>query len=296
MTTFSIAITYLATYTNPKFLFPWLYLSFLLVFYCFSRRFVNATSAVVFTLLIIVTPELSAFSVFVKTNVIQTAMASGGMLALLVWYRHRELRYFYVSALLLGLNAWTRSEGIEFIGVAMLLLLWVTFKRKSLSWNKLGTYALISMLPFVLWQVYLSHTPDLSAYAAVSIIKTPFWDAQRLGYILKALYQHAFHQQYFGMLFYLLGVAVAVQLIFARMKLHHYIHIGVLLALVGAHVVLLYQFAYSSDKEMLNLLNHSLKRYIFNWIPLSSFVIADSIAVRWIFDQLERFTSAGKLS
>jgi hypothetical protein len=290
MTTLSVAISYLGTFASPKFLFPWLYFSFLLTFYCFLKKFVNGTNAIVFTLLIILTPELSAFSTFVKTNVIQMIYASLGIVSLLIWVEVKQWRYFYLSAILLGLNAWTRSEGIEFMGVGMALVSWHCFKGRKVSGRQLFVYVLLCITPFLSWQLYLSATPALSAYSAVSIIKQLFWDQQRMSSILFALQKLAFHQQYFGLVFYLVVAALLLHIVLARANKREYLYVLLLFTLILLHVGLLYQFEYSTHEEMMRLLNHSLKRYIFNWIPLACFVIANSLVVKWLFNKLEQLT------
>ena len=289
MVSFSIAFSYLSGFVSPKFLFPFIYLSMTLTFYCFTKRFVSATGAIVFTLLLLATPELSAFSSFVKTNVVQAAFSSLGIISLFLWVKNRENRYITLSALLLSINAWTRSEGIEFIGVSILILSFYAMKKK-LAWQQVVKFTVVSLMPFAIWQFYLGMTPELKAYAAVSINKMPFWDSERIGFILKAIKKHMFHQPFFGFITPLFVIALLANLILARKKVYFHFYFMVLLVLITAHLFLLYQFEYSSKQELIMLLNHSLKRYIFNWLPIASFVIANSLAVKWVFDKVHQQT------
>ena len=284
-----LSYAYLFDFSNPKFIFPCVYLSFLLSFYCLTKRVTNDTAAIFFTFLIIVTPEISAFSTFVKTNVIQTAYSSSGIIALFVWRKTRQMNFLYLAAILLGLNGWTRSEGVEFIGISILILCYY-LKTKRLSWLQLIYFSLICLLPFLTWQVYLSVTPEIAEYAAVNIIKTPFWEHEKASLILNAHIGFFMHLQYFGYIFKLLLVSSGLQILFARSKKQEYFHIAVLVILIFTHIILLYQLEYPSVGNMKFLLNHSLKRYIFNWIPISSFVIATSISFTWLFNKIERFT------
>jgi len=286
LTHLMIAYSYLAGFYDPKIFFTLTYVSFILAFYAFTRRFVNRTGSMIIVLLMIMTPELTAFSTFCKTNILQMLFSSLGILVFFRWMSERKLPLLYLAAVLVGFGAWVRSEGVEFVLIPGLFLFYETI-RGQLKWNQLIGYGVIGLVPFLFWQIFLSATPELGHYQQVEVEKSIFWDAEKLYMIIGYLQNHLASVQYYGLASYFLILLLVINLLFFKRAHNHQFGL-ILLGLVIMHVFLLYQLHYKGD-NMEWLLKYSLKRYIFNWIPLIYFFIGTSFGFQWLTRKLESF-------
>lgn len=286
-----IAFSYLAGFEEPKWIFALNFISLTGVFYAFSRRFINRTGVSILLLMFVITPEMTAFASFCKTNLVQTNYALAGTLVLLVAFQTRNVKLMYCSTFLLAFNAWVRSEGIEFIGIGALLIAWAAWKGHW-KWKHLGGYMGIGLLPFLIWQLYLGSHPDLAHYQQVSIEKSLFWDGDKYTLIATHFSGHLRSLQLFGITFWAVLPFLVINVIFYKKAKNHLVFIGLILAIL-LHFFLLYQLHYKTN-NMEWLLNYSLKRYVFNYVPLAYLFIGTSFGFQWVCNKLDSVLAFSK--
>ncbi len=284
-----LAITYFFKFgfVKSKLLFASLLASFVFAFYAVVRHYFDRTAAAVWTLFMVMTPEMMAFAALTKTNVVQMIYASSGFIYLFLFLRRERIGFLYLGALLLALNAWTRSEGIEFLfigGVALVYYAW----RKGLPWRRVFEYSAICVTPFLCWQLFLQVNHEhFDHVIQVSLIKYPFWDGDKFYKIWAYFKGHMQNTQYYGIVFYVFLTAVALNLLFYFRKREHLMLLMITGVLVS-HFILLYQFDYLGN-NMVHLLKHSLKRYYFNFIPLIVFYIGATPFIQQFFQYYRKF-------
>ena len=127
----SYAFVYLLGAETSKLIPALIYLFFLIAFYGSLHRVIGKTGAAITTFFMMITPEMIGFSSLSATNVIHAVSASLGIIYLALWFRKRETKDLYLGSLLLGINIWTRTDGIVFIAAALLAVLIDCIKNKQ---------------------------------------------------------------------------------------------------------------------------------------------------------------------
>lgn len=131
-TSLSHAIIYLSGGTNPQFLYSLMFSSFVLVFYCLLRQYINRTQSLVVTLILSTTPAIFDHSTFSYTNLPYSIFLSLGSIYLFIWFsKYKGSGYLVLSAILTGLSTWTRStEPFWAINIIFLFILLIyKFKK-----------------------------------------------------------------------------------------------------------------------------------------------------------------------
>ena len=284
----SYAFVYLFGTETSKIIPGLMYAFFLFAFYSISKRAINRTGAAIITFFVLITPEMLAWSSLSMTNIIHAIYASLGVVYLAVWFRKRERRDLYLSAILLAINVWTRREGMAFIGGAFCVLfidVWITKKYKDYLF-----FALISLSTIVIWTAF---TKFFGFYSEdVAIIK-PFWDSAKAGTIWEYTLMLFKSTQYYGLSFIVFVAGFVCNLWFIIKKRDNiYLLIIMLLAIV-LYSILLYHIEYKFD-SLENVLLYSAKRFMFCFIPLLWFYVASNHSVLWVLNKIELFLSVRK--
>ena len=140
---FCNSLCYLKGMDTPKIINTLLYLSWVPLFYLLLRRLVNATNAIVFTLLTVAIPEMFAHASFSLTNLPCAIYACSAVFAFVIWYEKKLEHFFYLSVLLMCFAIWTRSDVVMFIAATLAFLAWYTFRTKT------SKHLLMYLLPLV---------------------------------------------------------------------------------------------------------------------------------------------------
>ena len=173
----SYAFVYLLGAETSKLIPALIYLFFLIAFYGSLHRVIGKTGAATTTFFMMITPEMIGFSSLSATNVIHAVSASLGIIYLALWFRKRETKDLYLGSLLLGINIWTRTDGIVFIAAALLAVLIDCIKNKH--WKSILPVT-ASLIPALLWVIFMK----ISHFYAESIaIVRPYWDVEKAGII-----------------------------------------------------------------------------------------------------------------
>ncbi|MES2620285.1 MAG: glycosyltransferase family 39 protein, partial [Bacteroidota bacterium] len=137
----------------PKIITTLFFLSTLLVFFDVTRRFIGATGASLFTLLLMITPEYFSHAALALGNLPTTAYVCAGALCTIAWLEKREEKFFWLGAILMGFAVWVRGDTIVFTAAA-LLVMGIDFLRTK-DWKKTVIYGAIVTAPFIIWALYL---------------------------------------------------------------------------------------------------------------------------------------------
>lgn len=279
----SYAYVYMLGAETSKIINALFFVSFIPAFYGVLSRFATHTLTVLTTLFMTVTPEMLAFSSLSGTNYIHAIYASLGILFFVSWYYKKISSFLWLSALLLALNNWTRSEGVVFIGATCCVLLWYAIKEKQ--YKKLLVFTAICVFPILFWTLFLktTHIGDVQAF-----IMKPFWDAEKAVTISKEVWILFNKVVYYGFTFILFFFVFLSNLWNIFKKRDQVITLLLIFLAIIFYSILIYQVDYIWD-TLKNVLLYSYKRFLFAFVPLLWFYIAANKNMKWIFEKIDNF-------
>lgn len=187
MVQLSYAFVYLLGAETSKLIPALIYLSFLIAFYGCMKRVINKTGSAIAVFFMMITPEMFAFSSLSATNVIHAVSASLGIIYIAIWFKYREKKDLYLGALSLGLNIWTRTDGIVFILAALFVITIDAIIKKT--W-KSPIPVLFSFIPALLWILFEKLA---NLYAESIAILHPYWGCGQSRYHL-AIHETTFYE------------------------------------------------------------------------------------------------------
>jgi len=272
MTQLSYAFVYLLGAETSKPVPAWMYLFFLVVFYGALKRVSGHTCAAVATFFTLVTPEMIAFSSLSATNVIHAVSASLGIIYIALWVRFRFSKDLLLGSLLLGLNVWTRTDGIVFVLAAWVVVGFVSFKDRQ--WYK-PVPPLCALVPALFWMLFCK----LSHFYAESIVITHFfWDADKVATIWAGITSLCTDRHFYGISFLFFVFSLVCNGWFVVRKKDNLPLLGMMLMALACYMAMLYQIDYKWD-SIHHVLAYSAKRFLFCFIPPVWF---HSMSNRWI--------------
>lgn len=261
-----------------------MFMSLLVAFYGATRRVSGRTAAAVCTFIMMVTPEMIAFSSMSATNVIHAFSASMGVIYVALWLKYKSRRDLYMASVLLGMNIWTRTDGIVFI-LASSAVVFVEAVRHR-DWHSLIPMA-CSVLPAVVWVLYckLFHL-----YSESIAILSVYWDPVKSGVIwngLKALFTDTV---FYGWTFAAL-LLVSMVNIWNIIKTRDNVPLLCIFLLSAIlYGIALYQVDYKWD-SISNVLAYSAKRFLFCFVPIAWYISFTDKWVVGVFGKLDRLLS-----
>lgn len=153
LTSLAHTIIYIAGGRYPQFLYSLYYLSLGLTFYGFLREFVSRKIGLFATLILLIAQPLFYHSMLSLTNLPFSVYLSLGAICVFLWNKKREVGYLILTALLVGLSTWTRSN--EPFWAAILLIVFIV----SIYHKKIWETVLFSLFFFPIreaWKVFQS--------------------------------------------------------------------------------------------------------------------------------------------
>ena len=242
-----------------------LFLSLLIGFYAVMTRCIGKTGAALATLFLLLTPQLLAFSSLSSTNIMHAVFASLGTIYGLLWLKSRQQGDLALSALLLGANCWTRSEGILFVVALGVPLVIDSIKRTS--YKHVLVWSVIALAPFIGWTVF-QWIFDLRTESI--LITHPFWDGEKMELIWKHIFNHFANTFYYGWTFWFVVVSFVLNGWFLIKEKDNLTPLLVLAGSIFLYGMMLYHINFVWD-TIDNVLTHSTKRFIFCFVPIAWF-------------------------
>lgn len=278
MVQLSYAFVYILGAETSKLVPALTYLFFLIAFYACMKRVTTKTGAAIATFFMMITPEMLAFSTLSATNVIHAASASLGIIYISIWFKHRDRKDLYIGSLLLGLNIWTRTDGIVFI-LAVLLAVCIDVNKRG-TWKNLLP-VLLSLSPALLWMVFKKAS---NMYTDSIAILHPFYDAEKAVTIWEYMKSHYANTLYYGWTFIALLISLALNIKNLSKKGDNLPLLVMMVTASVLYMIALYQIDYKWD-TIHNVLAYSAKRFLFCFVPMAWFY---SISNQWVQQALKK--------
>lgn len=306
----SFAYVYIFGAIIPKIATTLFFLSLLTSFYGLLRRYVDSTAASLFTLLLMITPELFSHAALSLGNLPTTAYVGPAALATILWLDKRDQKYFWIGAILMAFVIWVRSDTVVFTAAA-LLIVGVDFLRNK-NWKQLLAYGTFAVAPFLIWTLYvkvkLASTQGARLNTAIGIngerlsLMGNYVKAFLFGGQYQATLPNGIHSQgidggqLFGIVFILFVIILLVNLAFifkTGIKEYFNKNFSVLAFTLGSFFLYFLVFYLIDEKAqnspMYSLMESSFKRGLFCFVPLALFYCAASPASSWLFERIEKF-------
>ncbi len=283
LTQLSYAYVYMLGAKLSKIVNVLFFISLALAFYGITSRFASHTLTALVSFFMLLTPEMLGFSSMSGTNFIHAVYASLGILYFIAWYYKKIPAFLWLSAVLLVLNNWTRSEGMAFIGAACCLLLWHSLRTKS--YKQLIYFSAACLLPFIFWTIFLKINDMQSVQ--VFIFK-PFWDGEKMSLIFREVWALFNSSLFYGLTFVLFLIVLLSNAWNMYKKGDQLVLLAAILLALVFYTIMVYQIDYLWD-SLLNVLQYSYKRFLFSFVPLLWFYIAANQNVRRLFEKIDRF-------
>jgi len=280
----NFAYAYLIGFDAPNVMIVLHFVAFLLVFYSFISKISGHMAAAFFTLLCMVTPEFFSHAAMALTNLPNGIHTGLMMISLFLFFQSKEKRYAVVSMCLGFANTLTRTDALIFslVGVGFMLIYSVLKK----DWLVTICYAVVSVLPFLIWNQYLANVLHAESSAGY-FVKHLFFDADKIAQIGTYLHQYMIADAgFYGISFFLFFIMLVANLIWWKQETNLFLLIA--LAAWFGYTFLYYQMDNTVIDSLDVLMKASYKRGLFNFIPLLWFYIACSKLSTLAFGRIEK--------
>jgi hypothetical protein len=300
----SLAYVYIFGAMMGKIVTTLFFLSLLTTFYSLLRNYLSAWASALFTLLLMITPELFSHAALSLDNLPTTAYVGPGALATFVWLDKRDNKYLWLGAILTAFGIWIRSDTIVFTA-ASLLIVGIDFLRRR-NFKDALAYAAIIVTPFLIWTLYLKFK--------IAQVQTARFDlgigynAERMHTVSSYLKAFIFGGEYgridggqlYGIVFLFFFLTIFINLVLIYWAGTKKILTDKMYPLIFFFTALfLYTavFYFISEKaqgeKISGLMESSFKRGLFCFIPVALFYTATSYGPKWLLDRVEKFRTAG---
>lgn len=274
----SYAYVYLFGAMASKIVNALMYLSFLGIFYSLLKRMTTHTAAAIFTFMMLITPEMLAFSALSGINLLHTVYAASGLLLVVLWFDKKDEKLLILSAILLSMNCFTRNEGIVFSGMASLLVFY-RFLKRDIDWKKSLVFLVTAFFGFIYWTIFLKANQIHSG--SDLIITKLFWDGDKLATMYRELKPLYLNTQYYGLSVVVFGLMLLGNLWNLFRKGDQVALVVATLGVMLLYTLIIYQINYVWD-SIENVLRYSYKRFFFAFIPLMWFYVATNGITMWL--------------
>ena len=259
-----------------KILFPLYFLAILAGLYFAVRRFAGRTYALLFTFLLASIPQFSAYGTNGYLDIPLAYYVFFGAIFLFKWFEDTaNVRFLRSSAVMTGLAAWTKNEGLIYGGISILLILiFFLFEQKgpalkaARSLSFYGGVVLALSLP---WHWVKTSAHIINSDVAVAAL-TPLGIAKQLYKVGPIVYE--FQKQFFGpkkwnILWFVILFASIVNYKKVFTPSQRYISIFLVLAVSG------YIFFYLVSHVEINFfLSRTWSRFLLHFLPVAVYWLA----------------------
>ena len=296
----SFAYVYIFGAETPKIITTLFFISLLTTFYSSVKNYVGSTAAMLFTFVLMLSPELFSHAALSLGNMPTTAYVCAGALATTTWLDKRDTKYFWLGAMMMAFVIWIRTDTVVFTAAALLIVAIDFLKTKD--WKKTLVYGTIVVTPFILWSLYLKMKIGTSTGNKFDL--GIGYNSERmdlmLGYVKVFLFggqKGAIDGgQLYGLAFWIFFLMLLVNLILIYKE-------GVKEILKDKMNVLIFFFVsfamyftlfYLIDEKVQmapisSLMESSFKRGMFCFIPLALFYASTNKAATWFWGKVENF-------
>ena len=277
------AYVYMLGAATSKIINALMFLSIIFIFYGVLSRFATHLLTALTTLFMIVTPEMLGFSSMSGINFTHALFASLGIIYFVAWYYKKDNSFLWLSAGLLMLNIWTRSEGPAFAAATCCILLWYSIKNKH--YKPFITYSALCIFPFIFFALFLK---IYNMNSESVLITKLFWDKAKLTAILTEEWNLLNNSTYYGVTFVACFFVFLSNLWHIYKRKDHVITLLLLLFVILLCTTLIYQLQLIWD-SLEAIMRYSYKRLMFAFVPIAWFYMAVNYNVAWLFEKADKF-------
>ena len=259
-----------------------MFLSLITVFYIGLRQEIHPILAGFLTVMLITIPELYAYTFLLQTDFPNAVFVSLSVIYAYQFIKKKEWSYFWVSSILFGFGAWSRSETIVFTAITSLLIFLYIYKDKNFNPYKMtAIFFLIGFVFFGLWNLY--YLPEVLNYAPESYFKFGFWDSERLSIIWNGMLGILTETTYWGYVFYFFIFTAIINIIFLKDRNNLFILLWITLIFFG-FLILLYHLQLNLNANI----NYTFRRGSFKLWPIMIYYAGTSYLFKKISGIIEK--------
>lgn len=253
---------YLLGFNFPRFMYSLIYICFAAVFYSLLKLSTSRLNSLIFTLMLMISPQIFGHSYFDYTNMPYTAYFFISTAFLFLFTTNKKNSHLILSALFMGVATWIRSTDPFWIVNIVVLLVWCLFNKKPLP---MIVY-LIFFLPIQQsWNIFLTQMSQ--TVSTQSIIASSFLIIFRKFDVARLIQIVTFVLDIVGPSLYLYFLLVVITLV---SKIKSITKFGYLNLILLGNVSLLFvgSYVFSFIWPGWSLIGESLGRMSFVFVPL----------------------------
>lgn len=281
----SLSYSFLLGFESSKIIPTLFFISFAIAFFGFTWTASSVTISSIVTLFALVTPEMLAQSAINTTSVPQASIAALGIMSLMNWQYSKDKGYFWLAILLLAANGFIRSEGIIYIGLAFIAV--AVLSLQSRDYSRPVLFIVLSMIPFVLWQIFLRvHADVMNTFVQVEISYMPNLDFDNLSYLFGLALNTIGQTTYYGATLFVFIAFIVLNGFYTVKYKDQLTLLLIILGIFVGYIALLNQFTLRAD-SMENVIGFSGKRFFFGITNLIWFYVGTTRVTKWLFARFE---------
>ena len=189
-----------------------------------------------------------------------------------------------MASILIAFSGWTRSEGIIFILIGSLAVLYTTMMDKK--WKYFFIYNLIAFSTFLSWNIYvkLNFNVDQNVF-----ITYPFWDYEKLSAIIGWVQNLITNTNLYGISFYVFFILILIngKNLYERDKSLSFVVLTMIAFIL--YTLLYYQMDNSKMSTLDVMMKTSYRRGLFIFIPLIWFFASTNKIISSLFEKYANF-------
>lgn len=178
-----------------KIIFGLFFISLLILFYSAIKRFASRPIALLSTFLLSSLPLLLHHATIAYADLPVCVYFTGSALFMLNYFKSKDIKHLYVSALLAGLATWTKTEGTPLLIINLVVLCIFCFRSKNdiiTSINMLANYFMIVLIFKLPWSlVNMAYQVPKNIYHRIQY-ENIFTNMYRLPVIMSHFYNKMF--------------------------------------------------------------------------------------------------------
>lgn len=268
MTSMMNTWVYLLGFNYPRFMYSLVYVCFSIVFYSLVRLSTKRLNALLFTLILMISPQIFGHSFFDYTNMPYTTFFFVSTAFMYLFTKNKRYSDLIVSALMMGIATWVRSTDPFWTVNLIVLVIWSIFNKKVVP---IFVYIAIFLPIQQSWNYFLTSMSQVVstqsiAVSAVSIIFGKF-DFVRL------IQVSSFVLSVVGPMLYMYFILIIIALVRNVKSIKKYMYLNLL---VFGNTALLFvgSYVFSYIWPGWSLIGESLGRMSFVFIPLFLYYVS----------------------
>lgn len=283
----NMGFAYILGHASSQIIVVLFYLSTVISFYALVKKQTSNLIAALFTMLLVFTPEFSAFSSLPSPNPPCTFYIGIGIICMFFFYKENNIEYFYSGTMFIFFSLWMRPEAVVFIIPGLILIALKGFSKTNLK--RIIFFIALCILIILSWRFYLTYVLDIRE--PQRYLTQFIWNSKKFSELWTQLMHATFSTLYFGVNVYLFLIfAIAGIYLYFKKK-----ESPVLLLLIILSWALMVSIFYQVDADYSKDLIHgwimsSYKRILFYFFPIILFYCAISPVTLYLFNRIQKIT------